>query len=114
MGNEYKYTLKTTKDELYKRGFSYNKLMSDDNFDCYSIRFGALRYNKIPTVDCELTVELQSGKVFINVYNHGTNDIYIPYYNNEHGKYRTLDTIEESINNCIKRLRLDFKEKDDN
>ena len=101
---ECKYKLKTTKDELYKKGFSYNKTMSDNVIDCYSTRFWALKHNKVPTVDCELTVELQTGNVLINVYNHGTNDIYVPYYNNEYGKYKTLDIINESIQGYIKRL----------
>lgn len=111
MGIDRKYKLKTTKDELYKRGFSYNKLMSDDEIDCYSIRFWVLKHNKVPTVDCELTVELQTGNVLINVYNHGTNDIYVPYYNNEYGRYKTLDIINDSIQNYIKRLESKIKEK---
>lgn len=111
MGNECKYKLKATKDELYKKGFYYNKSMSDDGLDCYSIRFWVLKYNKIPTVDCELTVELQTGNVLINVYNHGTNDIYVPYYNQEYGNYKTLDIIENEIQNYIKRLGIKIKEK---
>ena len=107
---KYKYKLKTTKDELYKKGFSYNKLMSDNETDCYSVRFWVLKHNKIPTVDCELTVELQTGNVLINVYNHDTNDIYVPYYNNEYGRYKTLEMINESIQGYIKRLGIKIYE----
>lgn len=107
---ERKYKLKTTKDELYKKGFSYNKFMSDNEIDCYSVRFWVLKHNKVPTVDCELTVELQTGNVLINVYNHDTNDIYVPYYNSEYGKYKTLDMINESIQGYIKRLGIKIYE----
>ena len=105
-----KYKLKTTKDELYKKGFSYNKFISDNETDCYSTRFWVLKHNKVPTVDCELTIELQTGKVSINVYNHGTNDIYVPYYNNEYGKYKTLEMINDAIQNYIKRLGIKIYE----
>lgn len=98
------YKLKTTKDELYHKGFYYNKLMSDEELDCYSVRFPVLKYNKQTTVECELTVELQTGNVIINVYNYRSNDIYVPYYNNEYGTYETLDTIQKAIDNHLKKL----------
>ena len=98
------YKLKITKDELYRKGFHYNKLMSDDISDFYSLRFPALKYKKIPTLDCELTVELQTGKVLINVFNSGTNDIYTPFYNCEYGKYETLNAIDKAIKDQLKKL----------
>ena len=109
MENGCKYKLKTTKDELYKKGVVYNKLMSEDGLDCYSIRFWVLKHNKIPTVDCELTVELQTGNVMINVFQHGTNDIYAPYYNNEYGVYKTLDIINGTIQKYLDRLGVECK-----
>ena len=98
------YVLKTTKDDLYSKGFHYNKMMSDDVTDCYSLRFPVHRYKKSITLECELIVELQTGNVIINVFNYGTNDIYAPYYNREYGNYPILDTIDAVIKAQFKKL----------
>ena len=108
------YKFKTTKEDLYNKGFHYNKLMSDDTNECYSIRFPVLKYNKITTVECELTVELQTGNVLINIFNCGTNDPYIPYYNSEYGCYKTLETIENAISCYASRLGMKKKNKKGN
>ena len=98
------YKLKTSKDDLYRKGFHYNKLMSDDNVEFYSMRFPVMKYKNTPTLECELTVELQTGQVQINVFNYGTNDVYAPYYSSEYGKYETLDKIDEVIKTRLKKL----------
>lgn len=98
------YKLKLTKDELYSKGFHYNKLMSDDVTDYYSLRFPVLKYKKMTTLECELTVELQTGAVVLNVFNYGTNDIYVPYYNNQYGQYETLDIINAAIKTQMKKF----------
>lgn len=98
------YKLKTTKNDLYNKGFHYNKNMSDETSDFYSMRFSVSKYNKITTLECELAVDLQSGDVIINVFNYGTNDIYIPYYNREFGKYKIIDTINKTIEAQLKKL----------
>lgn len=100
------YKLKTTKDDLYNKGFHYNKLMSDSEIDCYSIRFPVLKYEKITTVECELTVELQTGNVIINVFNYGTNDLYAPYYHHEFGRYKTVEEIQNAISTYAKSIGL--------
>ena len=98
------YKLKATKDELYSKGFHYNKLMSDMDSYFYSLRFPVLKYKKTPTLECELSVELQTGDVIINVFNYGTCDIYPPFYNNEYGKFETLDVIHSAIKTQLKRI----------
>lgn len=98
------YKLKTTKDDLYNKGFHYNKLMSDESSDCYSLRFPVHKYKKTTVLECEVTVELQTGNVIINVFNAGTNDIYVPYYNREYGKYEILDTINATIKKQLKKF----------
>lgn len=98
------YVLKTTKDDLYSKGFRYNKLMSDDVTDCYSLRFPVHRYKKSTTLECELLVEFQTGCVITNVFNYGTNDIYAPYYHNEYGNYPILDSINAAIKTQYKKL----------
>lgn len=105
------YKLKTTKEDLYNKGFHYNKLMSDDGLDCYSIRIPALKYKKTTTVECEITVALQTGVVLINVFNGGTNDFYSPYYFHEYGTYKTLDEIEKAIKNFANKVGMQSTEK---
>lgn len=105
--------LKATKQELYDKGFHFNKFMSTDEASCYSIRFPVLKYNKATTVECEITVELENGKVHVNVYNFGTNDVYTPYYYNEYGKYDTLDIINTAIQKQLGKLGIrDNKSKE--
>lgn len=98
------YKLKASKDELYRKGFHYNKLMSDETSEFYSLRFPVLKYKKTPTLECELTVELQTGQMLINVFNYGTNDVYAPYYSSEYGKYETINKIDEVIKTQLKKL----------
>ena len=98
------YKLKTTKEDLYNKGFRYNSLMSDMEMDCYSIRFPVLKHNKQTTLECELSVELPTGNVIINVFNYRTRDQYSPYYYIEYGRYDTLEVIQNEINKYIKKL----------
>ena len=106
------YVLKTTKDDLYSKGFHYNKMMSDDVTDCYSLRFPVHRYKKTIVLECEIIVELQTGRVITNVFNYGTNDIYAPYYNNEYGNhFSLLDSINTAIKAQFKKLGIKEKKK---
>ena len=98
------HVLYLTKNELYNKGFRYNKLMSDDIIDCYSIRFPVYKYKRMTVLECELVVELQTCRVITNVYNYGTNDVYLPYYNREYGNYPILDSINAAIRAQYKKL----------
>ena len=98
------YKLKTTKNDLYNKGFRYNKALSDDVSEYYTFRFPVHKYKKIPTLDCELTIELQTGKIITNVFCCGTNDIYAPYYSHEYGKYPILETINQVIETQLKKF----------
>lgn len=98
------YILKATKDELYKKGFHYNKMMSDDVTDCYSLRFPVHKYKKHTVLECEMTVELQTGNVITNVFNYGTNDIYAPCYFTGFGNYPIIDSINAAIKAQYKKL----------
>lgn len=103
------YILKATKDELYSKDFHYNKLMSDDVTDCYSLRFPVFKYKKLTVLECELVVELQTGRVTTNVFNYGTNDVYTPFYYSEYGNYPILDSINAAINAQYKKLGVKVK-----
>lgn len=98
------YKLKASKDELYKKGFHYNKLLSDNQSEFYSLRFPVLKYKNISTLECEITVEMQTGKLLINVYKAGTNDNYIPFYNSEYGKYPILKDINDAISKQLNKI----------
>ena len=98
-----RYKLKTTKDDLYSKGFHYNKLMSDET-DIYSLRFPVHRYKKYTTLECELIVELQTGEISINVFNYGTNERYAPFYHLEYGKYEILEVINKNIEEQLKKI----------
>ena len=98
------YKLKTSKDELYNKGFRYNKLMSEEGSDFFTLRFPVLKYKKTTTLECEMSVELQTGDIVMNIFNSGTNDIYAPYYNRKYGEYETIDSIDRSIELQLKRI----------
>ena len=102
-GGNMQYKLKTTKDDLYSKGFHYNKLMSDET-DFYSMRFPVHKYKKTTTLECELAVELQTGNITINIFNYGTNEIYTPFYNLEYGRYAILDSINKAIEDQLKKI----------
>ena len=97
------YKLKTTKDDLYGKGFHYNKLMSDET-DIYSLRFPVHKYKKYTTLEAEIIVELQSGDVIVNVFNYGTNERYSPFYVQDYGRYEILGSINKAINEQLKRI----------
>ena len=105
------YKLKASKDELYKKGFHYNKLLSDNQSEFYSLRFPVLKYKNISTLECEITVEMQTGKLLINVYKAGTNDNYIPFYDHEYGRYPILNGINDNITKQLKKLGAKSKNK---
>ena len=88
------YKLKTTKDDLYSKGFHYNKLMSDET-DVYSLRFPVHKYKKFITLEGEILVELQTGDIAINVFNYGTNEWYSPFYVQDYGRYEILSSINK-------------------
>ena len=104
------YKLKTTKDDLYSKGFRYNKVMSDE-VDVYSLRFPVYKYKKYTTLECELDVILQTGEIIINVFNYGTNDGYTPFYCHEYGRTKILDTINSVIKEQLKKIGAEEEKK---
>jgi hypothetical protein len=100
---ESRYVLKTTKDDLYSKGFRYNKLMSDET-DFYSLRFPVHKYGKHTTLECELTVELQTGDIIINVFSCGTRERYTPFYVKNYGRYEILNSVNKIIEEQLKKI----------
>ena len=98
------YIISTTKDKLRNIGFHYNKEMSEEGSDIYSMRFPVARYKKLTTLEGEISIELQTGRVITNVYNCGINDIYSPYYYREYGKNILIKSIEHKISFQLKKI----------
>lgn len=98
---------KTTKQDLYNKGFHYNSLLSDDHEDWFTLKFPVLFYKNKPTVECEIAVEPESGICVINVFNANTREIYVPYYNHDFGRYITIKIIEKKISNKLKALGIE-------
>lgn len=110
MGRTYK--LKTTKEDLYNKGFRYNKTFSEDGLDYYSLRFPVYKHNDAPVIDCELVIALETGEVNINVFNSNTRTIYAPYYNNYYGgENKVLDTVNKNIESMLRKLGVKVRKK---
>jgi hypothetical protein len=106
------YTLKASKDDLYKKGFHYSRAISDKDSEYYSLRFPVHKYKQQTTLECEITVELQTGNVSIDVFNVGTRDIYVPYYNDQFvGDNLVLTSIQKTIDKQMKKLGIKKKRK---
>ena len=95
------YVLKNKPDKhlLKKYGFKYNKRISDSDVDVYSIRFPVLSYNNVATVDGEIAVDMENGKIILNAYNSGTNNCYPSFY--EDKCYEVYEPIIKKINSAF-------------
>ena len=106
------YTLKASKDELYKKGFHYSVMRSDRDSEYYSLRFPVHKHKQHTTLECELNVQLETGEVLIDVFKYGTRSIYAPYYYNEYGgKNEVLESVQDTINKQMKKLGIKKKRK---
>ena len=84
--------------KLKEKGFHYNKRMSDSEGDFYSIKFPVLQYLKTITVDGVIMVDINSGTVRLNAYNHGTKYCYPPFYQECSKVYEPIiNTINDSF-----------------
>ena len=71
------------KKKLKEFGFRYNKKLSGDDGNYYSLRFPTLRYHNSTTVDGEIIVDMNNGDIRLNAYSYGTNGYYPPFYQND-------------------------------
>ncbi len=93
-----------------KYNFSSKEFKCNSGFDgtIYSHRFPVLKYkNRTTTLECELSIDADSGKVFINVFDMGRVP-YSPFYHTYCGNYSPL---LERIYNAIEveLIRLGMK-----
>lgn len=92
---------------LKNLGFHYNKEISDNDNKYYSIRFPVVKYNTHTSIEGEITVDVTSGAILINVYDLKGNH-YAPFYNCEYGNF---DDILQMINKNIEKQLRKYKIK---
>ena len=91
-----------------KYNFSSKEFKKDSGYDgtTYSHRFPVTKYSNHPTLECELTIDADSGAVFINVFDIGRIP-YAPFYHTYCGNYSPLlEKIYNAIEEELKRLGL--------
>lgn len=109
----YNLSYKTRRQDLQNKGFKFNRSLSNNNEDWFTLRFPVLFYKNKATVECEIATISGENFYTINVYNANTRDFYIPYYNNDFGKYVTIKKIEKMIFNKLKSIGFIDEEKED-
>lgn len=96
-----------SKQFLQKYRFRYNSYLSDYNDEVYTYKFSLLSYNKVTTIECEISVSTITGIVNVNVYNAGTKELYASYYNREFGKCEIIKSIDMKIDKKFEELGIE-------
>lgn len=96
-----------SKQFLQKHRFRYSSYLSEYGDEVYTYKFPLLSYNKVTTIECEISVSTITGVVNINVYNAGTKELYTSYYNREFGKCELIDSIDMKIEKKLKELGIE-------
>ena len=93
-----------SKKFLLDNGFRFNRNLSDSTEEIYTYRFPLISYNKIATIECEISVSATTGMVNINVINSSTRELYASYYNREYGNCEIIKLMDIKINKKLKGL----------
>lgn len=94
-----------TKEKLYDLNFKY-----DIGADMYMFKFPVVTQNKEPVILCNLGVELDTGRVNINVKKeNGT--LYAPWYNEAVTHEKIINRINMNINRKFKEFDIRKIEK---
>ena len=102
------YTISNySKKFLLDNGFKFNQNLSDSTEEIYTYRFPLISYNKIATIECEISVSTVTGIVNVNVLNGSTRDLYASYYDREYGNCEIIKLIDVKINNKLKKLGIE-------
>jgi len=96
-----------SKEFLLKNRFRYSSYLSDYGDEVYTYKFPVCSYNKAVTIECEIAVSITTGVVNVNVYNAGTKELYVSYYNRSFGKYELIKSIEMKIDRKLKELGIE-------
>lgn len=96
-----------TREWLQSNGFRRNRIFSNNEMDIYTYRFPVYKYGDACTLECELSIVLQSGRVNIDVYDYCTRNKYAPFYCVKYGNYNNIiKQINEKIQNELKQLKI--------
>lgn len=79
-----------TKSWLRNNGFHYNRIFSTDEEQIYSYRFPVYQYRSYVTLECEILICINDGRVQADVYDYGTRDKYDPFYYEEQDAYKNI------------------------
>ena len=91
-----------TIENLRNHGIRYSTTLSTNEESVYVYRFPVYKYKRKTTLECEISVEVNSNIVIVNVYN-SNHSVYAPFYNDEYGNFEPL---LEIIN---KNIMIEFK-----
>lgn len=96
-----------SKEYLQSHKFRYCRYLSEYCDEVYVYKFPLVSYDKIITIECEISVSTMTGIVNVNVYKAGTRELYSSYYNREFGKCKILKSIEAKIHRKLKELGIE-------
>lgn len=114
--NEQKFYIpkkKITKKWLEQNHFYYSRILSDSDCDIYTNRFTVWRYGTAGIIECELTLDTKTGKIYAGCYDYGTRHVYAGWYIRDFGQNKMVEDIDEKIMSELKRLEAkEVEEKD--
>lgn len=96
-----------SKKFLQDSGFRFNRNLSDSIEEIYTYRFPLISYNKVATIECEISVSTTTGMVNVNVINSSTKELYASYYNREYGNCEIVKLMDIKINRKLKELGIE-------
>lgn len=94
----------STIENIRNLGFRYSNSLSTDEEKVYVYRFPVFKYKRKLMLECELTIEVNTNTIFVNVYN-SNHSTYAPFYNNEYGNFEPLlEIVNKNILREFKKL----------
>lgn len=96
-----------SKEFLQKHKFRYSNYLSDYDDEIYTYKFPVISYNKTTTIECEIAVSTITGIANVNVYNAGTRELYVSYYNRGFGNCEIINFIDMKIDKKLKELGIE-------
>lgn len=94
-----KYKLNLSKEKRKELGFRY-----DFDLEDYVYEFPAYKSNGITSLKCKLSVDDETCKILVNVYDMKGN-IYSSFYNRRYGKSKIVSIVDRNIKNKIEELK---------
>lgn len=107
---EIKLKRKPTKNWLERNHFTFNRYLSDDNWEVYSRRTIVWKFGSAGVLEAEYSV-YPNGEVTANVYDYGTRAPYASWYCRKYGKNDVVEIIDNKIINELEKLGAEFSDK---